>query len=178
MKQNPSKSKPISQLVLIACYALFIGISLLLGFEPGQQIGRNFWNFTKTMLGLIPCTFVLVSLFDVWVKRETVEKHFGEQSGWKGYLWAILLSGTVTGNIYVALPVACALYKKGAHFGPLFTYIGAASICRIPMTAFEASILGVKFTVIRFLFSLPLVVLSSMLLAKYLARIQFRMTEN
>lgn len=172
------KRAPIPQLILIAGYFIFVGISLIVGFEPGQQIGRHFWNFTKTMLGLIPCAFILVSLFDVWVNRETVEKHFGEQSGWKGYLWAILLAGTVTGGIYVALPVAYALYKKGAHFGPLFTYISAASICRIPMTAFEASILGVKFTVIRFLVSLPLVVFSSILLAKYLAKINFQLTEN
>lgn len=178
MKQNTPKPKPIPQLALIISYFVFVGISLLIGFEPGRQIGRNFWSFAKTMLGLIPCAFILVSLFDVWVKREAVERHFGEQSGWKGYVWAILLAGTVTAGMYVALPVAYALYKKGAHLGPLFTYIGAASICRIPMTAFEASILGVKFTVIRFLVSLPLVVLSSILLAKYLAKINFQLTEG
>ncbi len=173
--KQQKQRKPIPQLVLLTIYALFVAVSFLSGFEPGKQIGVNFFTFAKTMMTIIPCAFLLVGLFDVWIRRELVEKHFGEESGWKGYLWAILLAGTVTGGVYVALPVAHSLSKKGAHFGPLFTYIGAAAICRVPMATFEASFLGIKFTAIRFLVSLPLVVLSSFLLGKYLTKSGYAM---
>jgi uncharacterized membrane protein YraQ (UPF0718 family) len=176
--EQKKKRKPILKIVIITGYAVFLGISFIVNFEPGKQIGANFFTFSKTLLTMIPFVFVLIGLFEVWVKRETVEKHLGEESGIKGYLWAILLAGTVMGPLYVALPVAYSLYKKGATFSVIFTYIGASAICRVPMTTFEASFLGLKFTAIRFLVSLPLVVLTSMMLGKYLTKIRYTMEER
>ncbi|MBW2023597.1 MAG: hypothetical protein JRI51_12260, partial [Deltaproteobacteria bacterium] len=86
---------------------------------------------------------------EVWVKRETVERHFGSQAGLRGHIGGILLAGTTVGGLYVAFPVAYSLYRKGADLGVIFTYIGASAICRVPMTIFEASFVGLKFSVIR-----------------------------
>jgi uncharacterized membrane protein YraQ (UPF0718 family) len=122
------------------------------------------------MLGIMPGAFILIGLFEVWVKREIVERHLGEGSGFRGYLWMILLASTAVGGLYLAFPVAYSLYSKGAKLSVIFTYLGAAAICRIPMTIFEASFLGVKFTAIRWLVSLPLVIITSMLLGNYLTR--------
>ena len=161
--------------VILVAYAIFLIVSFLIEFKPGQQIGLNFSSFALTMLRIVPFAFILIGLFEVWVKKETVEKHLGIESGVRGYLWAILLSSTTVGGIYVAFPVAYSLYKKGARLSVIFTYLSSAAITRIPMAIFEASILGAKFTAIRFLVSLPLVILSSILLEKYLLRRGFKM---
>lgn len=176
--KSDKKRKPLPLILLIGAYIVFLSVSFAIGFEPGKQIGGNFVTFTWTMLKMLPFVFVLIGLFEVWIKRETVEKHLGEESGWKGYLWAILLAGTVMGPLYVALPIAYSLYKKGAKFAVIFTYIGASAICRVPMATFEASFLGLKFTAIRLLVSLPLVVLTSMVLGKYLTKTQYAMQEK
>jgi hypothetical protein len=42
------------------------------------------------------------------------------------------------------------------------------------MTIFEASFLGIKFTAIRWLVSLPLVIITSILLGNYLTRRGYR----
>ncbi len=34
----------------------------------------------------------------------------------RGYLWSILLAATTVGGTYVAIPVANALYHKGARY--------------------------------------------------------------
>jgi uncharacterized membrane protein YraQ (UPF0718 family) len=78
----------------------------------------------------------------------------------------------------VAFPVACSLYRKGAKLGVIFTYIGASAICRVPMTIFEASFLGVKFSAIRLLVAVPLVVMTSILLGKYLRKRNYRIVEG
>jgi len=161
---------------ILTAYAVFLAVSFLIEFKPGQQIGLNFSSFALTMLRIVPFAFILIGLFEVWVKRETVEKHLGEDSGIKGYLWAILLSSTTVGGIYVAFPVSYSLYRKGARLSVIFTYLSSAAITRIPMAIFEASLLGVKFTIIRFLVSLPLIILSSILLEKYLLRRGFKMS--
>ena len=170
------KRSTIITVFIIAGYFVFLGVAWLTGYNPGQQIWHNFTSFAVEMFKILPGAFILIGLFEVWVKRETVEKHLGEKSGFKGYLWVILLSGTLVGGLYLAFPVAYSLYSKGAKLSVIFTYLGAAAICRVPMTVFEASFLGIKFTVIRWLVSLPLVIITSMLLGNYLARRGYKLS--
>jgi uncharacterized membrane protein YraQ (UPF0718 family) len=162
----------------LSCYFIFIVLSFALGFSPGKAIGYNLFSFSLDMLKVLPCAFILIGLFEVWVKRETVEKHFGEEAGIKGYIWAVLLAGTIVGPLYVALPLAYSLHRKGARLGVIFTYIGASAICRIPMAIFEISFLGLKFTAIRFLVSVPLVILSSKILGEYLAKGGYQISDG
>lgn len=158
--------KKFLRILLISGFIIFLFISHIFDLHSGQEIGINFTNFLKTLFGIVPPTFVLISLFEVWIKRETVEKHLGDKSPVKGIIWAIILAGTIVGGLYVAFPVATVLYRKGARADVIFTFLFAATICRIPMTLFEANFVGVKFTLIRFFVSLPLVVLCSVVLGK------------
>ena len=170
------KPGKILRIILISCYAIFVIVSVITGFSPGKEIGENFISFALHMLKILPCVFILIGLFEVWVKRETIEKHFGAESGIRGYIWAVLLAGTTVGGLYVALPVAYSLYNKGAKLSVIFTYIGASALCRVPMTIFEASFMGIKFTAIRLLVSLPLIVVTSILLGNYLMKRNYQIT--
>lgn len=166
------------RLVVLICYIAFLVISLLLGFSPGKEIAQNFALFSIDMLKILPGAFILIGLFEVWVKRETVEKHLGEGSGIRGYVWSILLAGTTVGGLYVAFPVACSIYSKGAKLSVIFTYIGASAICRVPMTIYEASFLGIKFSALRLLVSLPLVIIASMVLGGYLRKRNYQLADG
>ena len=170
--------KKILKISLIVFYFLFIGISLIFHFESGEAIGKNFLSFAFSMLKIVPIAFVLIGLFEVWIKRETIEKHLGDNSSWRGYFWAILLSGTTVGGLYVAFPIAAVLYKKGARLSVIFTYIGASAVCRIPMAIFEASFLGIKFMLIRLLVSLPLIIISSVIMGNILSKANYEIAER
>jgi len=162
----------------ISGYIVFLIVSFIFGFNPGKEISYNFVSFLLYMLKILPCAFILIGLFEVWVKKEVIEKHLGEESGVRGYIWAMLLAGTIAGGLLVAFPIAYSMYNKGAKLSVIFTYIGAAAICRVPMTMFEASFMGVKFTVIRLLVSLPLVIITSVLLGKYLSKRNYKIIEG
>jgi len=155
---------------LIVIYLVFLLISYKVDFIAGKQIGENSFAFLSSIIKIFPGIFILIGLFEVWVKRETIEKHFGLESGMRGYFFAILLASTTIGGLFVAFPVAYSLYHKGAKLAVIFTYIGAAAVCRVPMTIFEASFMGIKFSLIRLLVSLPLIIITSQLLASYLAK--------
>ncbi len=159
---------------LFLAYGIFIAWSLWKGYAPGKAMGKGLIYFSLEMLKILPPAFVLIGLFEVWVKKEAVERHFGSKSGLRGHMGAILLAGTTVGGLYVAFPVAYSLYRKGADLGVIFTYIGASAICRVPMTIFEASFLGLKFSVIRLCISVPLVIASSMALGNYLKKRNYR----
>jgi len=162
--------KKYARPILFVVYFLFMAVSFIFEIESGKKIGDNFFIFFISMLKILPCAFILIGLFEVHVKKETIEKHFGQKSGLRGYILVLLLSGTTIGGLYVAFPVAYSLYNKGARLSIIFTYIYGSAICRIPMTIFEASFLGLKFTAIRFAVSLPLVIIFSFIMEKLLEK--------
>ncbi|TVR72729.1 MAG: hypothetical protein EA427_02940 [Spirochaetaceae bacterium] len=140
-------------------------------------MGRNFYLFARDMVLILPPAFILIGLFDVWAKRETIEKHFGASADARGYVWSILLAATTVGGTFVAFPVANALYHKGARLSMIMTYVTAASLVMIPMSIIEASVLGVRFTAVRILVSLPLVIGGSLLIEKLLVRRGYRLPD-
>lgn len=164
--------------VLGALFAVFVGVSLATGFEPGREMGRNFLSFFLQMLRVLPAVFVLIGLFDVWVKQETVERHLGHGSGLRSYVWGVLLAGGTVGGMHVGLPVAHALYVKRAKLGVVLAYLSATAILRVPMTLFEASFLGWKFTAVRFAVSLPFVVLTSAAIGHWFEGSGYRLPDN
>jgi len=162
--------------VLFLAFAAFVALSALLHFEPGTKCAVDFLAFARTMAGLLPPTFLLVGLFYAWVKRETVEKHMGSESGVQGYFWAVVLAGTIVGGLFVALPLCLVLQKKGASMKVILTFLNASMVCRIPMSVFEASFLGVGFTIVRFAVSIPLLVLIAWAMSSWLGE-DFRIAE-
>ncbi len=154
----------------LSIYTIIILLSIPLDYDPGKQIGKNFLSFLIEMIKLLPFVFILIGLFDVWVKKEFVEKHLGRDSNALSYLWAVLLAGPIAGGMIAAFPISYALFQKGAKMSVIFTFIGAAAVCRIPMTLFEASFLGIKFTIIRLVVSIPLVIISAFFLGNYLEK--------
>lgn len=143
------KIKQMSIYSFCITFAIFIVISHFANYAPGLKAGKAFWDSVKEMALILPCAFALIALCEVWVKRETIEYHLGHDAGIKKYFWAILMGGMTIGGMYLAFPVAYTLFKKGASLKVIFSFLGFAGFCRIPMTIFEITCLGWKFTLIR-----------------------------
>jgi len=149
-------------------FIILIGLSWLFDFAAGEQIGLNFWMFFKEMILFLPLMFILIGLFDVWVPRENIEKHIGKESGWKGTGLVILLATLQAGPLYGAFPFAYILWKKGCSIRNVFIYLCAFSTIKIPMLTFEIGFLGLKFSLLRTLITLPIFILIGYLMEWYL----------
>jgi len=101
------------------------------------------------MIMILPPIFILLGLLDVWVSRETMVKMMGKDSGLKGILLAFFLGSAAAGPLYAAFPVALTLLRKGSSFRNVLILIGAWSTTKIPMLLFEASSMGLPFTLLR-----------------------------
>lgn len=167
--------KRLLHLLTYLAFALFIGWSFATGQDQGQAVWGNFTKFALTMLKLLPPAFLLIGLFDVWVSREMVEKNFGKAGGPMKYVWSVLLAATTVGGTFVAFPVAHALHAKGARYSAVLAYVSSASLVMVPMTIIEASILGIRFSAVRLAVSVPLVILSSSIMGRYLQRIGYEL---
>ncbi len=117
--------------------------------EIGQKALSNTLSNFKEMLSVLPPIFILLGLLDVWVDRATMMKYTGKGSGLKGVLIAFLLGSAAAGPLYAAFPFAGIMLKKGSSLTNVFIFIGAWSTTKIPLLAFEAASLGLKFMLIR-----------------------------
>jgi len=131
---------------------LFLGITILvILIDPtnGKNVFKLASNDFKTMLMTIPPIFIMIGLMDVWIKKETMIKHMGEDSGVKGLFWAFLLGTIGAGPTYGAFPVAALLIKKGAKIAYALFFLGIWSAVKLPLVIFETTAMGVKFTIIH-----------------------------
>ena len=166
------------RLILFVLFLIFIGISFFSEFQSGIVIGENFWNFSLQMIKILPPIFILIGLFDVWVKRETRIKHLGTKGGFKSYFWVFLLAAPMAGGLLPGFPIAYSLYKKGARLTVVLTFLGAVGIGRIPMILFESTFLGWNFSIIRIIVSIPLVIVASIILGKSLEKNDYKLPEK
>jgi uncharacterized membrane protein YraQ (UPF0718 family) len=160
--------KAVKKYIFPAIFLILIGISYLFDFAAGEKIGLNFLIFFKEMILFLPLMFILIGLFDVWVPREKIEKHIGKESGWKGTGLVILLATLQAGPLYGAFPFAYILWKKGCSIRNVFIYLGAFATIKIPMLTFEIGFLGLKFSLLRTLITLPVFILIGYLMEWYL----------
>jgi uncharacterized membrane protein YraQ (UPF0718 family) len=165
-------------LLLIVVFIVFAVGSYIMNFHPGKSIiENNLLVFLKEMIVFLPFMFILIGLADVWVSKETVEKHIGDNSGIKGTIYVVLLSMVQAGPLYGAFPVTYLLWKKGASIRNIFIYIGAFSTLKLPMLMFEIGFLGWKFSLLRTGVTLPVILLISLIMEKYLKNKNFKLNE-
>lgn len=125
-------------------------IAILIFFpKVGAKSVQLTWSNLIEMLSILPPIFILLGLLDVWVKRETMIKYMGDNSGLVGILIAFFLGSAAAGPLYAAFPVAGVLLKKGSKLSNVFIMLGAWSTTKIPLILFEASALGFKFMIVR-----------------------------
>jgi len=170
-------SKKTIQLVMVGLFVTVVGASFLFDYEPGVRAGREFVDVMIEMLKILPCAFILIALFEQWVKQETVVRHLGDGCGVRGYLWALLLGSMVIGGLYVAFPLAYTLREKGASLKVIFSFLGFAGVCRIPMTLFEVSFMGFKFTLIRLVVAIFLMLIAGIVIGGFLEKKGYQMQE-
>ena len=105
---------------VIVIFTLFITMSRFIKFNPGREITSQFFNIFIEMLLFLPATFVLIALFDIWIPKEKIKKHIGDNSGIKGMILIIILGMFQAGPVYGAFPVLYILWKKGRSIRNVF----------------------------------------------------------
>lgn len=163
---------------IILLFGAFIGISYLINFSTGENLFETtFWRFVKEMLMILPCMFVLIGLFDMWIPKKTIKKHIGKDSGWKGIGLMILLAVIQPGSLYIAFPFAHLLWKKGSSLRNNFIYMGTFSAAKIPMLTFEIGFLGLKFSILRLILTIPVFILIAIVMEKRLRNKGYEITK-
>jgi uncharacterized membrane protein YraQ (UPF0718 family) len=112
-----------------ALVALGIGMGTLLDVTP-----------------IVLSVFVFIGLVHVWVKEETIVKHLGHESGFRGVALGAVLGTALNGPLFTIFPLAQSLIRKGARVGVIAAVFSTYAI-KVPLLPLEIGFLGLKFTV-------------------------------
>jgi uncharacterized membrane protein YraQ (UPF0718 family) len=137
---------------LLALHAMKSGGSLLLRLLP-----------------VLILAFFVAGLMEVLLPRELLLSWVGEESGLKGILIGTCLGAIAPGGPFIQFPIVAAMFKAGAHIGPLIAYLSAWALIGVNrVIAFEIPLLGFRITFTRLLcsFIFPIII-------GYLARFVF-----
>lgn len=97
-------------------------------------------------------------------------KLMGEDSKVLGVIIAFLLGSVAAGPLYVSFPFAGMLLKKGSNLFNVLIFIGAWSATKIPISLFEASVMGWKFMIIRYVIDIPVIILIAYLIDRIISQ--------
>lgn len=109
----------------------------------------NSMYYVKEMLSIMPVIFILTAVIEALIPKELIIRNFGDNSGFKGGLFSLLLGSISAGPIYAAFPICKMLLSKGASVGNIFIILSSWAVIKVPMLANEAKFLGAKFMGIR-----------------------------
>ena len=129
--------------------------------NPGffQEIKKIKLSNYITSLLLLPAIIIIVSLMDGWINKNAMVRFLGDKSGIKGHIIAFVFGCLGVGPIYVAFPIVSMIYKKGASYYNCLIIMGAWSVGRIQQLVYEIPNMGLRFTIIRFLFNFIFILL-------------------
>ena len=143
--------------MLILLVIINIGIWI---YQPQKEYTILYFtrkNFLNFIFMIVP-VFICIGLMDIWIKQKTMVKIMGKQSGLLGMITSLLLGMVTAVPSYALSPVTGVLLKKGSGISNVILFICSSASIRIPLLLFEISSLGIKFTLIRLLLNIIVII--------------------
>ena len=134
---------------LIFIVALTYITVLAISPDKAMTSVKNSVYYLLEMLQVLPVIFLFTVVIEALVPKEMIMRGFGENSGFKGNLLALLLGSISAGPIYAAFPISKTLLGKGASISNIVIILSTWAVIKVPMLANEAKFLGVNFMIIR-----------------------------
>jgi len=135
--------------------------------EKGGLARHVAWEYFKEMAMILPAVFIIMGLVSVWVERGFIVRFLGEGSGVKGVALSFILGSIPMGPLYVAFPLAAVLLKKGAKVANIIIFLSAWACIKLPAELMEFQFLGWKFTLVRYVATLVVVVALSEVIGRF-----------
>lgn len=164
----------LSIVILATLVSVLIVVALVRGGTEmaGEGLLRAFQLF-KGVAPHLALGFILGGLITVVVPSEAIAAALGEGSGLRGLLIATGAGILTPGGPYIQFPLVAGLAVSGAGWGPVAAYLTAWSVIGANrVLVWELPMLGLRFTAVRWLFSLTLPLLVGLVVPAILDRIR------
>ncbi|MDA0369615.1 MAG: permease [Proteobacteria bacterium] len=178
MSRPPARSRQLFDISFFVFVALAIGGGAAVLFLKGQGV---FFATLEKDLGLflriapqVAGGMLVGGFISVLIPNDVVARWLGRESGFRGILIASIAGIVTPGGPIISFPVVLALATAGADIGALLAYLTAWSTLGLTrIIVWEIPFMGVDFTLVRFVASIPLPFIAGYLVRR-LPPVKFR----
>jgi uncharacterized membrane protein YraQ (UPF0718 family) len=148
-------------------YVVIFTYIVLLLFDMDNAIHavKIFFSILYTLLPIFIFIILLTALINYFLKPKDIIKHFGEDSGKRGIVYALLAGIISHGPMYAWYGLIEELREHGAKDELLIIFFYARAI-KIPMLPFMIGIFGIPFTIIITIYILLFAIIQGKVFSK------------
>jgi uncharacterized membrane protein YraQ (UPF0718 family) len=128
---------------VIAVYVVAAFFDFELFLTGLKQTGLMFWRLIPILLLVLGIMFAI----NKFVKTDRIKKHLGEESGWKGWVWAMITGILISGPPYILFPLLQELKEKGMKNSLIAVFLYNRNV-KIPFFPVMVYYFGLAFTII------------------------------
>jgi len=151
-------------IIIIVIY----GITALFAPHSILQSLLEFVTLLKQILPVLIFIFIMMFLFDIFLKPQTITKYLSKESGIKGWIIAVVGGIISMGAIYMWYPLLADLKEKGMRNGLIATFLYNRAI-KIPLLPFFVYYFGWIFTITLTVYMIIFSVINGWLVEKLLS---------
>lgn len=144
-------------------------IALLVSWLVDREKTRRALKIgAKSLHGLIPRILGMVALVGLvlaLVPPDMLRRLFSFQ-GLGGYLLVAGIGALITMPAPIAFPLAGSMQKKGARLTYIVIFLGTWATIKFPMIMMESSFIGLRFVLLRLVFTIPCILLAGNLMER------------
>jgi len=148
MKKKNRISGSIRFLLIILILYLIV---FLFSISVAKEAFLNFLIMFVKIIPILGMVFLIMMLTNLFFTTERIKKHLGEESGWKGWIYAMIAGIIISGPPYILFPLLGELRKGGMKNSlmAVFLYNRNVKIQFLPVMVYY---FGLNFTLILSLY--------------------------
>lgn len=150
-------------------FLLFVaGLYLLTGWRDPALAKTALLGFTTMLSKVLPIlgmVFVILLLINLLLKPERIKQHLGQDSGFRGWLYAVIGGILISGPPFILYPMLAELKKHGARNDLIAVFLYNRNV-KIPFLPVMAYYFGLRYTVIVSLLIILFSLLSGIILGR------------
>lgn len=153
---------------------------MVLAVSPEKALSsvNNSIYYLIEMIQVLPVIFLLTVVIDALVPKEMIMRGFGENSGIKGNLLALLLGSISAGPMYAAFPISKTLLGKGANISNIVIILSTWAVVKVPMLFNEVKFLGINFMIVRWILTVAAIFAMAYLTAMFVKKTDLPVDES
>ncbi len=147
MKKLMGKNKINGGIKFLIIVLIFYLIIALYNFSVVKNAFLNFLTMLIKIIPMLGIVFIIMILVNLFFTKQKIAKHLGENSGTKGWIYAMISGILVSGPPYILFPLLGNLKKEGMKNSLVAVFLYNRNI-KIPFLPVMIYYFGLNFTVI------------------------------
>ncbi|MFH1479481.1 MAG: permease [Candidatus Omnitrophota bacterium] len=145
--RNPQMFIPTLAMGILAA------ILVIIGYYRGEHVSglKESLNMMIQMVPLLIFALIVAGMTRALLPESVISRWIGDEAGIKGVLIGTLTGAFTPGGPYVSMPIVAGLVKSGASVGIMVAYLTSWSLINVTRLPLDIGILGLRFTIVRFI---------------------------